>query len=605
VTAPRASPAPVVVCFALLAACSKEPRIETRTVTLHVPAACSLGASPYGLFYASGDFEPPAGPPSGPLTDVGRALTGLPKTTRSLVLDATDESQREWRGVAPVDPAGDVDVLVLPYRAPCALSTAVDPRTQAAFGAIDDRRALLVGGVGPDQSVPRTFAIDRTTGAIRALEGDRELFVPRARATITPFGAGGIVAGGARPDTGEHLATAEVFVDGAFDGQLVPLSTGRSDHGAVVLASGETLLVGGFGPSGVLRSMEIVDPLTRRARTAGLAALAVPRAAPTVLRLASGEILVAGGRDALGAPVPTLEWFAADARAASRRPRDLVARARQSFCALAGGGALAVIAPDASDPVATFKSVWVLSADGALEDAKPIVGALGAVRLFEGSEGAPVLWTGDRWLRWRPWDGAFGALAGAEGASGPPGDIVASGDPGLALWVDGARVNGLRFATRGPFASTPASRPLLSTSTDLTAPDRLVTPGTTRAIRFDVTAGLTLEDAASVVVTDATFAAVRIDARVTSAVAPSLVLRAGTGIEAPIDALHCPLASLAAGAIVHVERERERVRAAVNDADLADCGVTLPPDARVTIAVRGVAGAVTGVRDLVLRRYEP
>ncbi len=59
----------------------------------------------------------------------------------------------------------------------------------------------------------------------------------------------------------------------------------------------------------VLASLEAIDPVAQRARTGGLALLAVPRADPVVLRLASGEILVAGGVDATGLPVSTLEWF--------------------------------------------------------------------------------------------------------------------------------------------------------------------------------------------------------------------------------------------------------------------------------------------------------
>jgi hypothetical protein len=585
--------------------CAKSPRVETRAVTLHVPRDCAPGDAPYGLFYAAGDFDPTTLAPSLPLASVGAVLAGMPAATRSLVVDAIDAQQAEWRAFGDVAPGGggDVDLLLLPYRAPCALSPVIDGRTDAALGAIDARRAILAGGRATASGVPTTQLFDLTLGTARTLLG---LLVPRARATITSFGEGGLVAGGADPDTGDARATAEVFAGQDFDGNPIALSEPRTDHGAAVLATGETLLVGGSGPRGVLRSMEAVDPVTRRARTSGLAALAVARSRPQVLRLASGEILVAGGLDAEGVPVPTLEWFTADARAASRRPRDLVAGIARGFAALPAGGALAVIAPDAPTP--GFQNVWVIAADGALEAAVPIDGALGAVRLFAGSTGAPVLWTGDRWLVWSPWAGAFAPLAGAEGAGGPPDDTFASADPGLAMWTDGARLLTLRFATRGAYASTPASRPLLALDTAFTAPDRLVSadPRVASPIRFDATLGLTLEGDATVFVADATYATVRIDLTLPTGASPRVVLRDEAGVEAVVDAASCALGAAAPGASLAVVREGAGVRAALDGADLHECAVTTGPTARLSVGLRGpVDGGTAVARSLVLSRGAP
>ena len=593
----------VLACGAT--SCARSPRVETRAVTLHVPRDCAPGDAPFGLFYASGDFDPTTAAPSLPLSSVGAVLAGMPAATRSLVVDAIDADQAEWRafGDVPSGGGGNVDLLLLPYRMPCALSPVIDARADAAFGAIDARRAILAGGRSTASGVPTTQLIDLTLGTARTLLG---LLVPRARATITAFGEGGLVAGGADPDTGDARATAEVFAGQDFDGNPIALSEARTDHGAAVLATGETLLVGGSGPRGVLRSMEAVDPVTRRARTSGLAALAVARSRPQVLRLASGEILVAGGLDAAGVPVPTLEWFTADARAASRRPRDLVAGIARGFVPLPAGGALAVIAPDV--PTSGFQNVWVIAADGALDAAVPIDGALGAVRLFAGATGAPVLWTGDRWLLWSPWAGAFAPLAGADGAGGPPDDTFASGDSGLAMWIDGARLSALRFATRGAYASTPASRPLLALDTAFTAPDRLV-PADARVaapIRFDATAGLTLEGDATVFVADATYASVRIDLTLPTGALPRVVLRDEAGVEAVVDAAACALGAAAPGASLTVARQGSRIRAAVDAGDLRDCGVTTGATARVSVGLRGAAdGGVAVVRSLVLARGAP
>ena len=310
---------------------------------------------------------------------------------------------------------------------------------------------------------------------------------------------------------------------GDFEQRRIDLSEPRTRHGAVVLSTGETLLVGGRGPAGPLRTMEIVDPVTRRARTAGVALLNVARERPTVLRLSSGEILVAGGLDASKNEVPTLEWFAPDASRATKRPVDLVTGQERAFVALEAGGALAVIRPQ-SGP-SDFKTVWVISADGTLEPALPINPAeIDTVRLFAGAEGAPALWTGRRWMRWSPWFGGFEPLANApdpqkDSAPGPRLDIIANGDSGLALWLDdrgdaGLNVTGFRFATRTRFGAVP--KPLLVNGTEQLAPDRLAgTPGS--SIQLDPARGLVLGSGASAFLSDVTFADFELEVDITAA----------------------------------------------------------------------------------------
>ena len=193
---------------------------------------------------------------------------------------------------------------------------------------------------------------------------------------------------------GAVLDTAEVYsseLGGIDQGQRITLSTNRSNHGAVVLVTGETLLVGGVGQNGstVLSSMEVVDPVTRTVRAENVAALAVARRSPVVLRLASGEILVAGGFDASGASIATVEWFSPDASAVSKRAHDLVVDAvARAYVALEGGGALAVFASlQATDP--GYQSVSIIDADGSFEPATPVPGTLTQPILFGGAGGAP------------------------------------------------------------------------------------------------------------------------------------------------------------------------------------------------------------------------
>lgn len=574
--------------------------MDSRAVTLHAPASCAprtTPSAPFALFYPFGDFQPSGGVTSLPLDHVGDVLSGVPSDTRELVVFVTDSTDGEWAAHGLVPSAGDVDLLLLPSHAPCSLSGTLDARTDAALAAIDPTHVLVAGGSGSSGAVPTTVVVDLARGTLQKLASG--LLVPRARATATAWSGGAIVAGGVRPDTGETVASAEVYRSKAadFDGAPIALSQARARHGAVTLSTGQTLVVAGVGASGeLLASMEIVDASAGRARTAGLATV-VKRVDPVALRLASGEILVAGGVDASGAPVSTLEWFTPDATGLSRGTQDLVASTRSAFVALPAGGALAVIAPDA--PMSGFQNVWVISADGGLEAATPIDGALTDVHLFAGTEGEPVLWTGDRWLIWQPWSGAFTALTGAIGAPGPTGDPSVSSEAGLGAWVDGSTVRALRVGTRGAYASTATSSPLLVADPSLTAPDRLVLPGQTAPIAFAPTTGLTLASGASVFVTDATYGAFTIDAETPGAEPPAIVLRdATTGIESVIDAASCPVT---AGSSLHVERNGSGVRASVDGGASVACAVVPAPEARLAVGFRGTSSG-SHVRSVVLTR---
>ncbi len=489
---------------------------------MHTPAACAADGNAYGEFYSLGDFEPSPPAEGHVLGDVGEALPEIGTFSRELVVTA-GENGRTWEGETGIAPSGDIDTLLLPTLASCPLSTPVDARVGAALAPMAGGRVIVVGGEG--NPTPRTFVADLSTGAVEPVTTG--LLTQRTRASVTAFGDGALVAGGVA-DNGTVLATAEVYEPSrfGFDQQMpIQLGDARADPGAVVLATGETLLVGGVGEdlTTPLGSMEIVDPVTRTVRTEQVAQLAIPRRAPSVVRLASGEVLVAGGFDAMGDPVATLEWFAADASHATKRARDLVTASARAFFPLAGGGALAVIAPPPGAST-TFQSVWVIDADGALDAAVAVAGSLTAPTLFGGAGGAPVLWTGDRWLEWQPWAGAFGALGVLDDVPAHVGGAACSPDPGLALWLDGdtSSLAGLRFDVRGAYSAL--SGPLLVTDTSDTAPDRLASPG---VLGFDAGTGLTLAPGASAFVTDRTYADVDVDVDWPSGEPGIVVLRDG------------------------------------------------------------------------------
>jgi hypothetical protein len=580
------------------AACGKTPDVTTRAVTLHVPVACAAGDGAYGEYFAYGDFEPALPAKGHVLADVGDPLPEIAPASRALVVTA-GESDEAWEGTTSVAPSGGVDLLLLPTLASCALSTPVDARVGAALAPMENERVLVVGGEG--NPTPRTFVADLSTGAVAPVTTG--LLTQRTRASVTAFADGALVAGGVGDD-GKTLATAEVYSPAlsGFDQQR-PIQIGdpRADPGAVVLATGETLLVGGVGEdlATPLASMEIVDPVTRTVRTEQVAQLAIPRRAPSVIRLASGEVLVAGGFDASGDPVATLEWFAADASHATKRARDLVTSSSMAFMPLVGGGALAVIAPP-QDAAATFQSVWVIGADGALDAATPIAGALTAPALFGGAGGAPVLWTGDRWLQWQPWLGSFGALSVLDDAPARVATATCSPDPGLAFWLDasGPALVGLRFDVRGVYS--PLAGPLLRGDTSDMAPDRLPSPG---VLSFDPSSGLAMGPGASAFVSDRTYGDATIDVDSPTGEPALVVLRDAMGDELEVGGTTCPGAITSGTSSLHVGRQGPSVTWAIAGGASGTCPDGVDGTTRLSIGLRAPASADRSlVRNLRIAR---
>jgi hypothetical protein len=504
-----------------------------------------------------------------------------------------------------VPPAGDVSVLLLPALRSCALSTPVGARAKTVLAPIGAQQVLVVGGtLGANGPPAPTFVVRLDTGAIDAVGTDTDLLTPRASATVTAFDGGALVAGGVdpRPNGDGVLSTAEVYDASreSFDQQQrIDLSGPRARHGAVQLADGRTLLVGGVGSDGAtpLASMEIVDPTKPSVDSIHVAQLSAPMSDPVVLRLASGEIFVAGVP--AGSQVAKLEWFTADASAPSpgKHVEDLVAGSAQAFVALEGGGVLAVVAPPPGAPPG-FQNAWLIDADGVLSPAAPIAATLTKPVLFGGAQGAPLLWTGALWLQWQPWAGAFGAPKVLDLVENV-GDAACSPDPGLAMWLDATSgaVTALRFDPRGEYSTLSAPALLVSGTAEMT-PDRLAGAGTDA---FDTTVGgtggLVLASGASAFVTDRTYADVAVDVNAPTGEPADVVLRdAQTGVELEVGSASCP-AQLGGGAAssLHVERRGATVAWSVAGGASGTCPVLLGPAARVSIGLRGARMAERGV----------
>lgn len=607
-----------LIAMLALGACKLDPEIQQRPLVVHTLRACPVSQSEaFSVIYANGDFETAGSSVASLfLRETNKELPGLPMGTRSLIVDVSHPAKSiDWRGTALVPPAGPVNVLVWPGGEACAFNRNVESREDPSF-AVFGHHMMIAGAKTAGGPVPRTFVGDLTTGFLEQL--DVGVATRRARATITPFRtspdqepAPALVAGGEDPDPAETpLATAEIYTPkpgaegelGDFERERIDLTEARTKHGAVELASGETLLVGGIGVRGTpLSTMEIVDPKTRRSRSSGVQSLEVARSSPTVLRLASGEILVAGGIGERNASVTRLEWFSADVSVRTKRSVDLVTGAQRAFVALDAGGAIAVVAPTGAAP--DFPSVWVISADGvpapgiALDPA-----SLPTVKLFRGANGSPVLWTGDSWLRWEPWFGTFKPISdapfgktiltdGTEILNGPSeGGVIASGDSGLALWLDNRReagmyVRGYRFDTRSPYGVAP--NPMLVANTNGLAPDRLAgLPGS--SISFTPGRGLELREGASAFVTDLTFADVVIDVDVVGQAA-AVVLREQNGRELSVGGPECAIAQTATRSL-HIERTKRDVTVSIDGGAPRSCPTQLDEGARVSVGLRGLGG---------------
>jgi len=580
-------------------ACHKTPVVTDRVVTAYVPDACAADGSAYAQYFPYGDFDPVAPPATGYLSDVGVVLPGIDDEARALVMTASNASLRAWEGVGAVPATGDVNVLLLPTLNSCALTQPVGPRTGSVMAPIGGEQVMIVGGTG--NPVPSTYVASLDTGAVASL-GTNDLQTPRTATTVTAFGDGALVAGGLSA-ANVVLQNAEVYSTstGGFGGQLIALSGPRMQHGAVVLVSGQTLLVGGLSstdPTSVLSTLEIVDPVLDKSIPEGVGQLQAPRRNPTVLRLASGEILVAGGVDEDGNPVQTLEWFNADGTGStSKQPQTLAQGPDSAFVALEGGGALAVVPP--AVPTAGFQNVWVIGASGAPEAATPIPGLLTAPVLFGGAGGAPVLWTGDRWLQWQPYAGSFGPISVLDDTPAMVGDATCSPDPGLAMWLDPTQLQLtlLRFDTRNAYSSL--VNPLLVTGPDETSPDQL------NAVSWDIDTGLTLEPGtpgAAAFVTDRTYADVAISIDVGPG--PAVVaLRDTLGNETDLPSAQCGATPPSQGGYtLQVERHGASVTWSTDTGLTGTCDLSATGDARVSVGVRA-GGTTQGiVTNLIVSR---
>ncbi|HKU37967.1 MAG TPA: hypothetical protein VJR89_07465 [Polyangiales bacterium] len=329
----------LLLCF-LLSACSADIQLSQLQLSLRAAPGCELGSAEGLSIRALGDFPSLREPFT---TEAARsAFDEFPLDTRELAIEGrfSGDTEASGRVLLPTALSGETSsILLLPEGRSCPLAdTALIASPGVAAAPLADGGLLLAGGTRGSETL--AGALHLPAGGTLVEEVPDGMLLRRRYASATAVGERVVVAGGAGA-----AETYEVF-DGArgrFARELTqPLTAGpRLEHGAAKLPDGSVLLIGGRAepagaPLATAERIRLDVPLPSRDAAAAPLSLVRARIAPDVLVLESGVLIVAGGRDADGAVVPTLERFEPDSERFVELPLTLRAYEHAAAVALPG-----------------------------------------------------------------------------------------------------------------------------------------------------------------------------------------------------------------------------------------------------------------------------
>lgn len=189
-----------------------------------------------------------------------------------------------------------VDIIAAPDMRVIATGRLLAPRIQPSAAALPDGKVLILGGWIDGRVSAATEIFDPATG--KSVAGPA-MAGPRNAPTVVSLADGRILIAGGY-DGRDVRADAEIF-DPAT-GRMTsagPLAAARSGATGTLLADGRVLVAGGGRPDReprrALASAELFDPATGRFTSAGT--MAKERYKHGAVRLANGDVLIVGGSD--------------------------------------------------------------------------------------------------------------------------------------------------------------------------------------------------------------------------------------------------------------------------------------------------------------------
>jgi N-acetylneuraminic acid mutarotase len=169
------------------------------------------------------------------------------------------------------------------------------PREWDGQAAAGNGNVLAAGGYDNSGNVLGSAELYKVNSGTWAPTGS--MAIPRASFAAVTLGKGTVLVEGGVTTGNALLAAAEIF--NAKTGTWSPagaLEVARSNHTATVLANGRVLVAGGCASSGcatLTADAELYDPASKRWTATG--AMNIARAGHTAVLLQSGQVLVIGG----------------------------------------------------------------------------------------------------------------------------------------------------------------------------------------------------------------------------------------------------------------------------------------------------------------------